>query len=166
MNSIEIIKKEAYNKNNVINNLLNNDSTKLTLKDIIKSINEVYFMKKQYEGIIKKELLINKLTNNIDNFFTKFNINNKYKRSIKNNILHKSFSKFTKNINYINSLFFVEENQFNEYSIKKFTRNNLNDTFFIIFSIILIKKCINYNEHIFIQKYSKISENFIFISIF
>ena len=156
MNSIEIIKKEAYNKNNVINNLLNNDSTKLTLKDIIKSINEVYFMKKQYEGIIKKELLINKLINNIDNFFTKFNINNKYKRSIKNNILHKSFSKFTKNINYINNLFFAEENQFNEYSIKKFNRNNINDTFFIIFSIILIKKCINYNDHIFFQKFLKI----------
>ena len=96
MNSIEIIKKEVYNKNNVINNLLNKDSTKLTLKDIIKSINEVYFMKKQYEGIIKKELLINKLTNNIDNFFTKFNINIKYKRSFKNNILHKSFDGFTK----------------------------------------------------------------------
>ena len=168
MNSIEIIKKEAYNKDNEINNLVNKDSTKLTLKDVIKSINEVYSTKKQYEEIIKKELIINNLTDNIDNFFKKCNINNKYKAIFKNNILIKSFTKFINNINYINKIFFSEESKFNDYSIRKKIRNKLSENFFIIYSILLMKKCINNNGHLLIQKFLQILflfQNFEIISL-
>ena len=156
MDSKKSSKNESLKSNNISNIITNNNTTKLTFKDIKNSINSVYSSKEQYNEIIKKELLMNKLTENIDNFFRKLNINNKYKKCFKNNNIIKSFSKFIKNINIINKLLFCDENHNNDYKIKNSGRNHLQKIFFTIYSVILLKRSINSNEHLFIQKFFKL----------
>ena len=111
---------------------------KLSLQDLKNSINSLYSKKKQYNQIIQKELLMNKLSENIDKIFE---------------IKHKSFAQIIKNINYINNIFFDEEKKFEDYKIKFFDKYNITQFWFAIDSIFLLKKLINYNKHIFIKKY-------------
>ena len=135
MKSIKTSKNEE--KKIVINNPL----IKISLQQLKSSINSLYSQKKQYNQIIQKELLIKHLTENIDNFFNK---RNKY------------FAQFMRKINYIKYVFFNEEKKFENYKYKFFDKYNITKFWFAINSIIILKKCINSNNHIFIKKYFKI----------
>ena len=156
MDLIKISKKDDNNTTDKLNKMLNIDTMKLTLKDIKNSITSLYSKKKQYNDIIKNEILMNKLSENIDNFFSKYNIKNIYKQCFKNNIIVKKFGKFINNINYANKFFYDDESQFNNFIIKNIKVYNLSENYFTIYSIILLKKYINSDEHLLIRKFFKI----------
>jgi hypothetical protein len=121
--------------------IINNPIIKVSLQKLKSSINSLYSQKKQYNQIIQKELLIKQLTENIDDFFNK---RNKY------------FAQFMRKINYIKYVFFDEKKKFEDYKYKFFDKYNITKFWFAINSIIILKKCINSNNHIFIKKYFKI----------
>ena len=135
------MKSIKTSKNAEINLVINNQLKKLTLENLKSSINSLYSKKKQYNQIIQNELLIKKLSENIDNIF---------------NIRNKHYAKFIRNINYINDVFFDEEKKFENYKYKFGGKKNITDFWFAIDSIILLKKCINRDNHIFLKKYFKI----------
>ena len=135
------MKSIKTSKNEEIKLVINNPLIKLSLENIKSSINSLYSKKKQYNQVIQSELLIKKLSENIDNIF---NIRNKY------------YARFIKNINYINDVFFDEEKKFQNYKYKFEDKYNITKFWFAIDSIILLKKCINKDEHIFLKKYFKI----------
>ena len=135
------MKSIKASKNTEIKLVLNNPLIKLSLLNIKSSINSLYSKKKQYNQIIQHELLIKKLSENIDTIF---------------NIRNKHYIQFIKNINYINDVFFDEEKKFENYKYKFKDRNNVTNFWFAIDSIILLKKCINKDKHIFLKKYFKI----------
>ena len=121
--------------------ITNNPIIKVSLQKLKSSINSLYSQKKQYNQIIQKELLIKHLTENIDDFFNK---KNKY------------FAQFMRKINYIKYVFFDEKKKFEDYKYKFFDKYNITKFWFAIDSIIILKKCINSNNHIFIKKIFKV----------
>ena len=156
MNTININENKANNNKEEINIILKDDSKKLTLEIIKKIIDSIYSNKKEYNEIIKKEILINGFKDNIDNFICKFNINNRYDISTKSNKIIKFFCFFNRNLKYINKLFFADENHIDKYKIKKIEDFKLIKNTFAIYSILLLKKSINTENHFFIKKYLKI----------
>ena len=104
------MKSIKASKNTEIKLVLNNPLIKLSLLNIKSSINSLYSKKKQYNQIIQHELLIKKLSENIDTFF---------------NIRNKHYIQFIKNINYINDVFFDEEKKFENYKYKFKDRKKL-----------------------------------------
>ena len=147
MNSNKLSNKETSEKSNKI---INNNSTKLSLEFIKKSIDNLYLKRNIYKEIVQKESLMNKLNKNIDNFFNGINTNNNSKNHKQNSILIKHYYKFIKNINYSCNLFFNEESQFSNYKIKNL-EHNIDKNYFPAFSIILLKKFINSDKHSLIE---------------
>ena len=84
MNSNKLSNKETSEKSNKI---INNNSTKLSLEFIKKSIDNLYLKRNIYKEIVQKESLMNKLNKNIDNFFNGIKTNNNSKSHKQNCIL-------------------------------------------------------------------------------
>ena len=68
MNSIKISKNDANNVDENIKIILNKGNLMLSFQDLINSINSLYSRKKQYNIIIPIEQLMEKLTENLDDF--------------------------------------------------------------------------------------------------
>ena len=152
MNSNKLSNKETSEKSNKI---INNNSTKLSLEFIKKSIDNLYLKRNIYKEIVQKESLMNKLNKNIDNFFNGINTNNNSKNHKQNCILIKHYYKFINHINYCCNLFFNEESQFSKYKIINL-EHNIDKNYFPAFSIILLKKFINSDKHSLIQNHFKL----------
>ena len=156
MNSIIKLSNEVKDIKDKMNVTLNNKNIEISLLYLKALINSLYSNKKHYNKIIQQELLINNLSESIYNFFNIFNNNIGNKTLVKNNIISKHFSKFVRNINYINKYIFEGEGKFNEIKFNFNEKININNYWFVIDSVILLKNCINTNRHLFIKKYIKI----------
>ena len=153
MSSKKISKKDTNIKTKEANKIVNAPSNNLTLEDIKKAINALYNKKIQYNEIIKKEILIDNIKENIDDIFSILNIGNKSQINTKNIFMVGSFRKFIRNINYESKLCFGEESQLDDFKLKKNTYYNLNNNLFTIYNILLLKNAINSNKKTFIKKY-------------
>ena len=156
MNSMIKLSNEVKDIKDKMNVTLNNKNIEISLLYLKALINSLYSNKKHYNKIIQQELLINNLSESIYNFFNIFYNNIGNKTLVKNNIISKHFSKFVRNINYINKYIFEGEGKFNEIKFNFNEKNNINNYWFVIDSVILLKNCINTNRHLFIKKYIKI----------
>ena len=156
MNSMIKLSNEVKDIKDKMNVTLNNKNIEISLLYLKALINSLYSNKKHYNKIIQQELLINNLSESIYNFFNIFYNNIGNKTLVKNNIISKHFSKFVRNINYINKYFFEGEGKFKEIKFNFNEKNNINNYWFVIDSVILLKNCINTNRHLFIKKYIKI----------
>ena len=132
----------------------NNNNKILDLKKIVNIINKLFLKNNKYNDIINHNLLINKISQNYDNFYNKFSTNNEYNYyfSYKDKNITGYYTKFKRNINYINKKI-ENENSNNKINKKKV---NIKDIYFLINSIFILKKYINENNHIYIRKYIKI----------
>ena len=156
MNSMIKLSNEVKDIKDKMNVTLNNKNIEISLLYLKALINSLYSNKKHYNKIIQQELLINNLSESIYNFFNIFYNNIGNKTLVKNNIISKHFSKFVRNINYINKYIFEGEGKFNEIKFNFNEKININNYWFVIDSVILLKNCINTNRHLFIKKYIKI----------
>ena len=100
MNSIKLSNKGTFETSNKINNNLKSNCNKLSLEFVKNCIDRLYSKRNVYNDIIQKESLINKLNQNIDNFFNGIYNINISKNSWQNFIFIKHYSKFIKNLNY------------------------------------------------------------------
>ena len=155
MNSIKLSNKGTFETSNKIDNNLKSNCNKLSLEFVKNCIDRLYSKRNVYNDIIQKESLINKLNQNIDNFFNGIYNINISKNSWQNFIFIKHYSKFIKNLNYSCNFFFNEESKFSIYKIKNI-EHNFNKNYFAIFSTLLLKKFINSDRHLLIQKFFKL----------
>ena len=111
MNSMIKLSNEVKDIKDKMNVTLNNKNIEISLLYLKALINSLYSNKKHYNNIIQHELLINNLSEGIYNFLNIIYTNIENKTSVKNNIISKHFSKFVRDINYINKFFLkVKEN--------------------------------------------------------
>ena len=164
MNSIIKLNDEVKERKDLTNIMSSNDTIEIQILNLKSLITKLYSKKKQYNEIIQNELLINNLTENKNNFFNIFyNVthNNKHR---KNNNTIKYFSKFVRNINYINKYCFENERRINDIKYNFSEKYNISNYWFVIDSIFLLKNCINANKHLFIKKYFKLLLLFQFLN--
>ena len=124
MNSMIKLSNEVKDIKDKMNVTLNNKNIEISLLYLKALINSLYSNKKHYNKIIQQELLINNLSESIYNFFNIYN-NIENKTSVKNNIIFKHFSKFIRNINYINKYIIEGEGKFNEIKFNFNEKNNI-----------------------------------------
>ena len=166
MNSIKISKNDANNVDENIKIILNKGNLMLSFQDLINSINSLYSRKKQYNIIIPIEQLMEKLTENLDDFLNFIYNNDKSEIFYNKNNSCKYFEKFVRRINYINKYFFDDERNFENLRYKFIDTYNLGKYWIAIDSIILLKIYINRNEHFLIKKYFKALILFKYLEIF
>jgi hypothetical protein len=106
---------ESEEKNNEnIKQITPEKNDLLDLEKIKSIINKIYKSNQNFNEIVENNLLIKKLSSNIDNFYNQYNVKNEcnYYYNRDNSII-KYFIKFKRNIYYINDKLIYSESQSN-----------------------------------------------------
>ena len=106
---------ESEEKNNEnIKQLTPEKNDLLDLEKIKSIINKIYKSNQNFNEIVENNLLIKKLSSNIDNFYNQYNVKNErnYYYNRDNSII-KYFIKFKRNIYYINDILIYSESESN-----------------------------------------------------
>ena len=150
------IEKKLYSSNFDNNIILNLQR----IKDII----DILYLNnnKNYNEIIKHELFVSKITNNMNSFYDIFNLKNNY-INIDSKIIKYSL-KIKRNINFISKTLY-NKNLFNNDKLSFIKIENKKEFCILINSIFIIKKFINGNNHLGLQKYLKILFYFQYIDL-
>ena len=133
---------EVQNENEGVKVMINNNFSKLTFKNLKNSISKFYSNKKKNNQIIE----------NIYNFFSRNNDESKYIIFFE----YKNMIKFKKRINYINNLFFNYEKKSNNYRYNLKEKCSLNNYWFVIDNIFVLKNFIDVKKHLLLKNFFKI----------
>ena len=149
-------KKKDEGKNNEksvnINKKNFNDNILLDIEKMINIINILYKKNNNYNDMIEHNKFINKISQNIDNYYNRFNKNNNLCSFCLNdhneNFFNKTNKKFRLNINFMIKKLLTTDKKGKKYLGLKIKLSDKTNIYFLINSLFILKNLINDNNHI------------------